>query len=204
MRSSTAPELAPTGNRLLAALPAAVLQRLLPHMDPVMLPLGSRIHASDTEATHALFLTGGIVSMLYVLEDGASAEISVIGNEGMVGLPLIMGGDATPGYMVVQSTAHAHRLAATHLRKEFEQAGDFARLLLRFAQALVTQMAQTAVCNRYHNIEQQLCRWLLLSLDRLPFSDLHMTQDLIANMLGVRREGITQATGHLQRDGIIR
>ena len=195
---------APTDNRLLAALPAADLQRLLLHLEPVALPLGLRIDAPGDEIAHALFMTDGIVSIVYVLEDGASTEIAVIGNEGMVGIALIMGGHSIPGYSVVQSTGHALRLPATYLQEEFERGGEFSRLLLRFAQALVTQMAQTTVCNRYHNIEQQLCRWLLMSLDRLSSNELHVTQELIANMLGVRREGITEAAGHLQRDSLIR
>jgi len=204
VRKSTVREPAPTDNRLLAALPAADLQRLLPHLEPVALPLGLRVYAPGDEISHALFLTDGIVSIVYMLEDGASTEISVIGNEGMVGIHLIMGGHFIPGYAVVQSAGHALRLPAMYLREEFERGGEFSRLLLRFIQALLTQMAQTTVCNRYHHIDQQLCRWLLMSLDRLPDNELHMTQELIANMLGVRREGVTEAAGRLQRDSLIR
>ena len=194
----------PTSNLLLAALPAADYERLRLHLDPVALPLGWSLYESGDLQRHVYFLTEGIVSQLYVTEDGASAEIAVTGREGLVGISVFMGGASTPGRAIVQSAGYAYRLGAQVLRREFERGGAFQRLLLRFTQALLTQMAQTAVCNRYHTIDQQLCRWLLLSLDRLVSSDVNMTQELIANMLGVRREGITEAAGCLQDDGLIR
>lgn len=173
-------------------------------MELVGLPLGSVIYESGAKLEHIYFPTTAIVSLLYVLEDGASAEIAIVGNEGLVGLQLFMGGESTPNRAVVQSAGHAYRLKASALTNEFERFGAFMHVLLRYTQALITQMSQTAVCNRHHSVDQQLCRWLLLSLDRLPSNVLSMTQDLIANMLGVRRGGVTDAAGKLQRAGLIR
>jgi len=193
----------PTANLLLAALSPPDYERLLPHLEPVALPLGWAVYEPGRRMTHVYFPTEGIVSLLYVMENGASAEIAVTGNEGLVGISLFMGGESTPSRAVVQSAGHAYRLSAEILRREFERGGDLQHLLLRYTQALITQMAQTAVCNRHHTVEQQLCRWLLLSLDRLPANKIHMTQERIANMLGVRREGVTEAAGHLQEAGLI-
>ena|SRR5690606_17070485 len=194
----------PTKNLLLAALPAVDYERLLPHLELVPLPLGWSVYEPGTRMHHVFFPTQGIVSLLYVMENGASAEIAVTGNEGLVGIALFMGGESTPSRAVVQAAGHAYRLPAKFLRQEFERGGELQHLLLRFTQALITQMAQTAVCNRHHTIEQQLCRWLLLSLDRLQSNELQMTQELIANMLGVRREGVTEAAGDLQHAGVIK
>ena len=194
----------PRDNRLLAALPEAELQRWLPALEAVDMPLGQVLYESGSQLTHVFFPTTAIVSLLYVLEDGASAEIAVVGNEGLVGISLFMGGESTPSRAVVQSAGRGFRLRAHALKDEFNRAGPVLHLLLRYTQALITQMAQTAVCNRHHTLDQQLCRWLLLSLDRLPGNTLTMTQELIANMLGVRREGVTEAAGHLQRAGLIR
>jgi CRP-like cAMP-binding protein len=194
----------PTNNLLLAALPAGDYERLLPHLEPAPLPLGEAIYESGDRIGHLFFPTAGIVSLLYVMENGSSAEIAVTGNEGVIGVSLFMGGGSTPSRAIVQSAGHAYRLGAEILKQEFERGGDLQHLLLRYTQALITQMAQTAVCNRHHSVEQQLCRWLLLSLDRLPSNELHMTQELIANMLGVRREGVTEAAGRLQDAGLIR
>jgi CRP-like cAMP-binding protein len=191
-------------NRLLAALPAAELARLAPHLEAVPLPLGAVIYESGGAQDHVYFPGSGIVSLLYVMSDGAAAEIAVVGREGMVGIALFMGGETTPSRAVVQSAGRGHRLEAGAIKAEFARGGELQRLLLRYTQALITQMTQTAVCNRHHLLEQQLCRWLLLSLDRLPSSDLVMTQQLIANMLGVRREGVTEAAGKLQAEGLIR
>ena len=193
----------PKENHLLAALPAAELMRLLPHLERVLLPLGTAIYESGGKQGHVYFPASGIVSLLYVMNDGSAAEIAVVGNEGMVGIALFMGGETTPSRAVVQSAGSAWRLEAAVLKAEFERGGSLQRLLLRYTQALITQMTQTAVCNRHHLLEQQLCRWLLLSLDRLPSNQLVMTQQLIANMLGVRREGVTEAAGRLQADGLI-
>jgi CRP-like cAMP-binding protein len=193
----------PDQNQLLAALPAADYQRLLPHLEPVALPLGLVIFESGTKLRHLYFPTSGIVSLLYAMESGASTEIAVIGNEGVVGIAMFMGGESTPGRAVVQSAGHGYRLKAAALKTEFSLGGPLQQLLLRYTQALIAQMTQTAVCNRHHNVDQQLCRWLLLSLDRLPSNKLAMTQELIANMLGVRREGVTEAAGHLQDAGLI-
>jgi CRP-like cAMP-binding protein len=190
-------------NRLLAALPAAELARLAPHLEAVPLPLGAVIYESGGAQDYVYFPGSGIVSLLYVMNDGAAAEIAVVGREGMVGIALFMGGETTPSRAVVQSEGRGHRLEAGAVKAEFARGGELQRLLLRYTQALITQMTQTAVCNRHHLLEQQLCRWLLLSLDRLPSSDLVMTQQLIANMLGVRREGVTEAAGRLQADGLI-
>jgi CRP-like cAMP-binding protein len=194
----------PTQNHLLAALPAVEFGRLVPHLELVAMPLGEALYESGGRLKHVYFPTSSIVSLLYVLEDGASAEIAVVGNEGILGISLFMGGETTPSRAVVQSAGHGYRLKAQVLKDEFNRSGPVLRLLLRYTQALITQMAQTAVCNRHHSIEQQLCRWLLLSLDRLPTQRLSMTQELIANMLGVRREGVTEAAGLLQRRGLIR
>jgi len=199
------PALTPKGreNHLLAALPASEYERLLPHLERVPLELGWALYESGTPQNHVYFPTDSIVSLLYVMEDGSSAEIAVVGNEGLVGISLFMGGETTPSRAVVQGAGYAYRLKALYLKQEFERGGPLQHLLLRYTQALITQMAQTAVCNRHHAVEQQLCRWLLLSLDRLPSNKLTMTQELIANMLGVRREGVTEAAGHLQAAGLI-
>jgi CRP-like cAMP-binding protein len=194
----------PTDNRLLAALPAASLQELLPSLERVSLPLGMVVYESGGTQGYVYFPTSSIVSLLYVLADGASAEIAVTGNEGLVGIALFMGGETTPSRAVVQSAGHGYRLRAAVLKKAFEDGGELQHLLLRYTQALITQMTQTAVCNRHHAVDQQLCRWLLLSLDRLSGNELVMTQELIANMLGVRREGVTEAAGRLQDQGLIR
>jgi CRP-like cAMP-binding protein len=194
----------PSQNYLLAALPKPEFERLSPHLELVTLSLGEVLYESGCQLNHVYFPTDAIVSLLYVLEDGASAEIAVVGNEGILGIALFMGGDTTPSRAVVQSAGAGFRLKAHVIQTEFNRAGPVLRLLLRYTQALITQMTQTAVCNRHHSIEQQLCRWLLLSLDRLPSNSLTMTQDLIANMLGVRREGVTEAAGKLQRAGLIR
>ncbi|MGA8050623.1 MAG: Crp/Fnr family transcriptional regulator [Burkholderiales bacterium] len=193
----------PTRNLLLAALPAGEYQRLLPHLEPVPLPLGWAVYESGGRMAHVYFPTEGIVSLLYVMENGSSAEIALTGNEGLIGISLFMGGGSTPSRAIVQSAGYAFRLGAKILHREFERGGDLQHLLLRYTQALITQMAQTAVCNRHHTVEQQLCRWLLLSLDRLPSNAIRMTQELIANMLGVRREGVTEAARHLQEAGLI-
>ena len=192
----------PRQNLLLAALPAADYERLLPHLEPVSLELGRALYESGSHQGYVFFPTNSIVSLLYVMEDGSSAEIAVVGNEGLVGIALFMGGESTPSRAVVQSAGHGYRLRGSVLKSEFGQGGDLQHLLLRYTQALITQMAQTAVCNRHHSLEQQLCRWLLLSLDRLASNELTMTQELIANMLGVRREGVTEAAGHLAGEGI--
>ncbi|MGH8662871.1 MAG: Crp/Fnr family transcriptional regulator [Burkholderiales bacterium] len=194
----------PSNNRLLAALPGDVYGRLVSRLELVSMPLGSSIYESGSRLQHVYFPTTAIVSLLYVMENGASAEIAVVGNEGVVGISLFMGGDTTPSRAVVQSTGAGYRLKAALLKAEFHRGGHLMRLLLRYTQALITQMCQTAVCNRHHSVEQQLCRWLLLSLDRLSSNELIMTQELIANMLGVRREGVTEAAGNLQRAGLIR
>ena len=193
----------PRQNHLLAALPAADYERLLPELELVPLPLGWAVYEAGGKLGYVYFPTNSIISLLYVMEDGASAEIAVSGNEGLVGIALFMGGESTPSRAVVQSAGYGYRLKAPALKREFEQGGTLQHLALRYTQALITQMAQTAVCNRHHSVEQQLCRWLLLSLDRLPSNELTMTQELIANMLGVRREGVTEAAGHLQAAGLI-
>lgn len=193
-----------TQNHLLAAIPAAEYERLAPHLESVAMPLGQVLCESGGEMRDVYFPTTCIVSLLYVLRDGASAEIAVVGNEGMVGISVFMGGNTTPSRAVVRSGGHGYRLNAQLLQQEFSRAGPLMSLLLRYTQALITQMTQTAVCNRHHSVEQQLCRALLLSLDRLQSNSLTMTQELIANMLGVRREGVTEAAGNLQRAGLIR
>jgi CRP-like cAMP-binding protein len=190
-------------NRLLAALPPQDFARLQPHLELVRLPLGWAVYESGGQQGYVYFPTTGIVSLLYVLGNGDSAEIAVVGNEGVVGIALFMGGETTPSRAVVQSAGEGYRLKASVLKAEFERGAALQHVLLRFTQALMTQMIQTAVCNRHHSVDQQLCRWLLLSLDRLPGNELVMTQELIANMLGVRREGVTEAAGKLQAEGLI-
>ena len=191
-------------NQLLAALPEEEQSRLAPNLEPVELRLGDVIYESAIRAQHIYFPADCIISLLYVLENGASGEIAIVGREGLAGFALLMGGGSTPSRAVVQSAGTAARISAQHVRTEFDRAGAFQNILLRYTQALLTQMGQTAVCNRHHSVLQQFCRWLLMSLDRLPSNELHMTQELIANMLGVRREGVTEAAGMLQRMGIIR
>ena len=191
-------------NRLFEALPAEDFERLQPHLELVPLPLGWVVYESGAAQDHLYFPTSAIVSLLYILENGTSAEIAVVGNDGAVGIALFMGGETTPSRAVVQSAGEGYRLSARVLKQEFDLGGAFQPLLLRYTQALITQMAQTAVCNRHHTVDQQLCRWLLLSLDRLASNELVMTQQLIANMLGVRREGVTEAAGRLQAAGVIR
>ncbi|WP_022962642.1 Crp/Fnr family transcriptional regulator [Halopseudomonas pelagia] len=198
------PELSrPQTNRLLAALPIESQQRLFDHLELVSLPLGQVMYEPGETMRYVYFPTDSIISLLYVMESGASAEISVVGNEGLVGIALFMGGESTPSRAVVQSGGFAFRLLAQRLKDEFNRHGEMLVLMLRYTQALITQMSQTAVCNRHHSIDQQLCRWLLLSLDRLPSNQVSMTQELIANMLGVRREGVTEAAGKLQKLGVI-
>jgi CRP-like cAMP-binding protein len=195
--------LTPARNHLLAALPREDFARLEPHLELVPLPLGWAVYESGGQQGYVYFPTTAIVSLLYVMADGDSAEIAVVGNDGLVGIALFMGGETTPSRAVVQSEGQGYRLKGLLLKGEFERGGELQHLLLRYTQALITQMAQTAVCNRHHAVEEQLCRWLLLSLDRLPSNELTMTQELIANMLGVRREGVTQAAGKLQEAGVI-
>ncbi|MDB5912299.1 MAG: hypothetical protein JWP22_974 [Ramlibacter sp.] len=194
----------PRRNQLLAALPKAEWERWSALLEPVEMPLGRVLYESGLSLTHVYFPIDSIVSLLYVMEDGSSAEIAVVGNEGLVGVSLFMGGETTPSRAVVQSAGRGFRLEAQAMKTEFNRAGPVLHLLLRYTQALITQMAQTAVCNRHHSLDQQLCRWLLLSLDRLQGSELRMTQELIANMLGVRREGVTEAALKLQAGGLIR
>jgi CRP-like cAMP-binding protein len=194
----------PNQNRLLAALPTADFERLAAHLELVPMRLGDTLYEPGGQLQHVYFPTTAIVSLLYVLESGASAEIAGVGNEGILGIALFMGGNTTPSSAVVQTAGHGYRLPGKLLKEEFNRAGLMQRLLLRYTQALLTQMCQTAACNRHHSIEQQLCRWLLLTLDRLPSSELVMTQELVASALGVRREGITEAAGNLQRAGVIR
>jgi CRP-like cAMP-binding protein len=193
----------PLTNQLLAALPPTEWERWLPQLERVTMPLGQVVYESGRSLSHVVFPTTAIVSLLYVMENGASAEIAVVGREGVVGVALFMGGETTPSRAVVQSAGHGFRLKAALLKDEFGRFGPTMHLLLRYTQALITQMAQTAVCNRHHSVDQQLCRWLLLSLDRLSSNELSMTQELIANMLGVRREGVTEAAGKLQEAGLI-
>jgi CRP-like cAMP-binding protein len=193
----------PKQNHLLAALPVSEFERIAPHLELVTLKLGEALYESGGQLTHVYFPTNSIVSLLYVMQDGASAEIAVVGNEGILGISLFMGGETTPSRAVVQSEGVGYRLRAIHLKQEFNRAGPMMHLLLRYTQALITQMSQTAVCNRHHSVDQQLCRWLLMSLDRLSSDELTMTQELIANMLGVRREGVTEAAGKLRDTGII-
>jgi len=197
------PRQSPHQNHLLNALPASDYERIAAELELVALKLGEVLYEPGIPLRYVYFPTTAIVSLLYVMEDGASAEIAIVGNEGILGISLFMGGETTPSRAVVQSAGYGYRLKAQLLKDEFGRFGPFLRLLLRYTQALITQMAQTAVCNRHHSVDQQLCRWLLLSLDRLSSSELSMTQELIANMLGVRREGVTEAAGKLQVAGLI-
>jgi CRP-like cAMP-binding protein len=194
----------PEQNYLLATFSPAERERLYPNLELVPMPLGKVLYESGDQLRYVYFPTNSIVSLLYVLADGASAEISVVGNEGLIGIALFMGGESTPSRAIVQSAGSAYRLNGQLLKDEFHRNGEVQLLLLRYTQSLITQMAQTAVCNRHHSVDQQLCRWLLLSLDRLASNQLVMTQELIANMLGVRREGVTEAAGKLDRLGVIR
>ena len=194
----------PSQNHLLAALPAAEFEPLVAHLELIQMPLGEILYEPGEQLQYAYFPTTSIVSLHYVLESGASAESAGVGNEGVIGISLFMGGDTTPSSAVVQTAGHAYRLAGRLLKQEFDRGGLLQRLMLRYTQALMTQMAQTAGCNRHHSVEQQLCRWLLLTLDRMPSNELIMTQELVASMLGVRREGITEAAGKLQHSGVIR
>ena len=198
-----APPSDPRTNRLLAALPPPIWKRWLAQLEHIPMPLETVLYESGAKLRHVYFPTTSIVSLLYVMENGASTEIAVVGYEGVVGISLFMGGDSTPNRAVVQSAGEGYRLPAPVMMQEFNRAGPAMHLLLRYTQALITQMSQTAVCNRHHSLDQQLCRWLLLSLDRLPSNELVMTQELIANMLGVRREGVTEAAGRLQKAGLI-
>ncbi len=193
----------PEQNHLLAALPSPERARLYPDLQIVPMPLGKVLYEPGDVPRHVYFPIDSIVSLLYVLADGESAEIAIVGNEGLIGVALFMGGETTPSRAIVQSAGHAYRLAGQRLKEEFRRSGQARFLLLRYTQSLITQMAQTAVCNRHHSVDQQLCRWLLLSLDRLPSNKVNMTQELIANMLGVRREGVTEAAGKLQKLGVI-
>jgi CRP-like cAMP-binding protein len=193
----------PEQNYILGALPPAERERLFPHLKLVTLPLGKALYESGDTLQHIYFPTDSIISLLYVLENGASAEIAVVGKDGAIGVALFMGGETTTNRAIVQSSGSAYRLTGARLKREFNRHGEVMHILLRYTQALITQMAQTAVCNRHHSVDQQLCRWLLLSLDRLSSPQLNMTQELIANMLGVRREGVTEAAGKLQKLGVI-
>uniref|UniRef100_E6PKB6 HTH crp-type domain-containing protein n=1 Tax=mine drainage metagenome TaxID=410659 RepID=E6PKB6_9ZZZZ len=197
------PSMPPKINGLLACMPEAEWLRWQPQLEWVNLELGQVLYESGNPQTHVYFPTTAIVSLLYVLEDGSSAEIAVVGREGLVGVSLFMGGESTPSRAVVQSAGEGYRLRASGMQTEFNRGGPVLHLLLRYTQALITQMSQTAVCNRHHSLDQQLCRWLLLSLDRLQGNSLVMTQELISNMLGVRREGVTEAALKLQRAGLI-
>ena len=198
------PDPNPRDNHILDALPDEERDRLFPHLSFVSMPLGKVLYESGESLKHIYFPTDSIVSLLYVMKDGASAEIAVVGNEGAIGVALFMGGETTPSRAIVQSAGSAFRLEGKRLKAEFGRHGQMLHVLLRYTQSLITQMAQTAVCNRHHSVNQQLCRWLLLSLDRLRSNELKMTQELIANMLGVRREGVTAAAGELQKAGVIR
>ena len=203
-KTSEAKTLGSNKNRLLAALGDEELRRFQPLLEPIDLPLGHVLYESGKTLSHVYFPTTAIVSLLYVLENGASAEIAVVGNEGLVGVSLFMGGGSTPSRAVVQSAGHGYRLKAKDMKDEFGRGGPVMHLVLRYTQALITQMSQTAVCNRHHTLDQQLCRWLLLSLDRIEGSELVMTQELIANMLGVRREGVTEGAAKLQNADLIK
>lgn len=194
----------PEKNHLLAALPSAERERIFPHLEPVDMMLGDVLYEPGFQLQNVYFPTTAILSLLYVLEDGATMEIAVVGNDGLLGISLFMGGDTTPSRAVVQSAGHGFRLKAQIMKDEFNRAGALQNLLLRYSQALMTQISQTAVCNRHHSVAQQLCRWLLLTLDRLPTNELVITQELIASMLGVRREGVTEAARKLQSAGLIR
>ena len=203
-RPAASPVHSPRQNHLLNALPPADYERVEPHLELIKMDLGDVLYEPGVQLRHVYFPTTSIVSLLYVMEDGASAEIAIVGNEGILGISLFMGGETTPSRAVVQSAGYGFRLKAQALKSEFARFGPTLHLLLRYTQSLITQMAQTAVCNRHHSVDQQLCRWLLLSLDRLASNELAMTQELIANMLGVRREGVTDAAGKLQSAGLIR
>ena len=203
-KTSEAKTLGSNKNRLLAALGDEELRRFQPLLEPIDLPLGHVLYESGKTLSHVYFPTTAIVSLLYVLENGASAEIAVVGNEGLVGVSLFMGGGSTPSRAVVQSAGHGYRLKAKDMKDEFGRGGPVMHLVLRYTQALITQMSQTAVCNRHHTLDQQLCRWLLLSLDRIEGGELVMTQELIANMLGVRREGVTESAAKLQNADLIK
>jgi CRP-like cAMP-binding protein len=194
----------PQQNHILDALPQPERERLFPYLKLVGLPLGKALYESGDMLRHIYFPTDAIISLLYVLKDGASAEIAVVGNDGAIGVALFMGGETTTNRAIVQSAGSAYQMTGARLKEEFERHGELLHVLLRYTQALITQMAQTAVCNRHHSVDQQLCRWLLLSLDRLSSDTLTMTQELIANMLGVRREGVTEAAGKLQKVGVIK
>jgi CRP-like cAMP-binding protein len=194
----------PRDNHILDALPQLERDRLFPHLKLVPMTLGMVLYESGAALRHIYFPTNSIVSLLYVMQDGSSAEIAVVGNEGAIGVSLFMGGETTPSRAIVQSAGYAYRLTGNRLKQEFNRHGEMLHILLRYTQSLITQMAQTAVCNRHHSLDQQLCRWLLLSLDRLEGNQLQMTQELIANMLGVRREGVTEAAGKLQKLGVIK
>ncbi len=202
--SRSAKQYKPEQNHLLAALPADVQARVFANLELVDMPYGKVLYESGDIMRYVYFPIDSIVSLLYIMENGASAEVSVVGNEGFVGMALLMGGDSTPSQAVVQSAGHAYRLPAHLIKGEFQRHGELQVLLLRYVQALITQMTQTAVCNRHHTVEQQLCRWLLLCMDRLPGQQIFMTQELMASMLGVRREGITEAAGNLQKRGAIK
>lgn len=193
----------PNQNHLLATLPAETFECLSPHLELISMPLGEVLYESGGQLQHVYFPTTAIVSLHYIMENGASSEIAGVGNEGVLGISLFMGGNTTPSLATVQTAGHGYRLKVGLMMEEFNRAGPMMRLMLRYTQALITQMSQTAVCNRHHSVEQQLCRWLLLTLDRLTSNELIMTQELIASMLGVRREGITEAAGNLQRSGLI-
>ena len=194
----------PNQNHLLAALPTEEFERLVAHLELVPMPLGEILYEPGGQLQHAYFPTTAIASLHYVMESGASAETAGVGNEGVIGISLFMGGGTTPSSAVVQTAGHAYRLEARLLKQEFDRGGLMQQLMLRYTQALITQMSQTAACNRHHSVEQQLCRWLLLTLDRVPSRELIMTQELVASMLGVRREGITEVAGKLQHAGVIR
>ena len=203
IKKTDMPDSTPRENHLLDTLLNAEYNRLFPNLEKVEMALGQVLYESGERLKYVYFPTTCIISLLYIMEDGASAEIAVVGNEGILGISLFMGGETTPSRAIVQSAGYGYRLKAQLLKNEFNRAGPVMRLLLRYTQALITQMAQTAVCNRHHSVDKQLCRWLLLSLDRLHDNSLSMTQELIANMLGVRREGVTEAAGKLQRAGLI-
>jgi len=203
MAKSPNSQSAPHQNQILRSLPDAARERLFPHLQLVGLPLGKVLYESGGRLRHVYFPTDCIISLLYVMENGSSAEIAVVGNDGAIGVALFMGGETTTNRAIVQSSGCAFRLAGARLKREFDLHGELLHILLRYTQSLITQMSQTAVCNRHHSVDQQLCRWLLLSLDRLSSNQLNMTQELIANMLGVRREGVTEAAGKLQKLGAI-
>jgi len=203
VKPALVPVHSPNQNRLLAALPRAEFDRIARHLEFTQMKLGDSLYEPGDQLTHAYFPTTAIVSLHYVIESGDSAEVAGVGNEGVVGISLFMGGNTTSSSAVVQTAGYAYRLDRHKLKAEFDRAGALMRLLLRYTQALMTQMTQTAVCNRHHSVDQQLCRWLLTTLDRVPSGQLVMTQELVASMLGVRREGITEAAGRLRDEGII-